>query len=102
MQQQTIQDKHESDCNIFEREPKRMKKAIADKNSQFKTHRINRKLEKVIKKAHTTPAPNQYEQLTGHTLMPLIEGKIQYHKLKKSQNLEQVIKELRERERVII
>ena len=51
----------------------------------------------MIEKDHTTPAPNQYEQRTGHTLTPLIQGKIQCHKLKKAHSLDQVRKKLRER-----
>ena len=45
-------------------------------------------------KAHDTPAPNVYQRRTGHTLTPLMLGKIQYHKMKKEHNISQVRKEL--------
>ena len=98
VEQTIVQSKRKRNDEVFEAEEKEMKIAITDKNSQFKTHRINSKVEKVVEKALTTPAPNQYERRTGQTLTPLMQGKIQYHKLKKAHNLEQVRNELKERE----
>eukprot|EP00957_Ditylum_brightwellii_P016664 1252736-Ditylum_brightwellii.AAC.1 len=39
-------------------------------------------------------APNVYEERTGHTIAPLIQGKIQYSKMKKDNNIEAIQQEL--------
>ena len=51
----------------------------------------------VKSKYANTPAPNIYEHRTGQTLTPLIQGKIQYHKMKKEHNLAAVRNKLSER-----
>jgi len=95
--QSLIQNRRERNHDDFETEQKSIKKAITNKNCQFKARRIQCKVEKVIEKAHTNAAPNVYERRTGQTLTPLMDGKIQYHKMKKAHNLEAVRNELRER-----
>ena len=52
--------------------------------NQFKKERIAKKPTKIISKQNNTPAPNIYERCTGQSLTPLLEGKIQYHKMKKT------------------
>ena len=89
--------KRKLDCDVFETEQEKIQKAITNKDSQFKTHRIQCKVEKVIEKAHANPAPNIYERRTGQTLTPLMSGKIQIHKMKKQHNMEAVRNELRVR-----
>ena len=66
-------------------------------HSQFKCERISAKVEKVIEKVGANPAPNIYQRRQGQSLTPLIEGKIQYAKMKKDFSIEQVRLELRAR-----
>ena len=68
--------KRHLNCDVFETEQEIIQKAITNKDSQFKTHRIQCKVEKVMEKAHANPAPNVYERCTGQTLTPLMKGKI--------------------------
>ena len=97
LHQNLIQNQRERNHDEFEIQQKSVTQAITHKNSQFKASRIQSKVEKVIEKAHTNAAPNLYERRTGQTLTPLMDGKIQYHKMKKAHNLEAVRDELRER-----
>ena len=99
-QQKSIDDlaiKRNRDGEDFKTERKKMKLALTDTTKQFKMERIKGKVEHVKSKAHNTPAPNVYQRRTGQTLTPLMQGKIQYHKLKKDHNLAQIKNELTER-----
>ena len=93
-----IGNKRKLNHDDFKTEKLTIQKAITNKDSQFKSHRIQCKVEKVIEKANANPAPNIYERRTGQTLTPLMNGKIQIHKMKKQHNMEAVRKELRLRE----
>ena len=68
------------------------RKAINDTltncNKQFKKESINKKVPSIIVTANDNPTPNQYQTCVGQILTPLIEGKIQYHKIKKIHNTE--------------
>ena len=58
LHQSLIQNQRERNHDDFEIEQKSVKQAINHKNSQFKASRIQRKVEKVIEKAHTKATPN--------------------------------------------
>ena len=100
-QQTTIRDieiKRNRNGEDFKTERKKMKVSLTDSTKQFKSKRIESKVEVLKRKAHDTPAPNVYERRTGQTLTPLMQGKIQYHKLKKAHNLAQIRNELTARQ----
>ena len=63
-------------------------------NKQFKKERIDKKVRSIVAKANDNPAPNQYQIRVGQTLTPLIAGKIQYHKMKRIHNMQQIRLEL--------
>eukprot|EP00957_Ditylum_brightwellii_P016552 1244250-Ditylum_brightwellii.AAC.1 len=73
---------------------KKIKDQLTLSHHQFKVERINSKVHHVISKYHNTLAPNVYQQRSGVTLTPLMEGKVQYHKMKKEHNIIAVREEL--------
>lgn len=75
-----------------------LKQALTMDNCHFKKIRIKKKLNHIKSRINNSPAPNVYQRRTGETLTPLIQGKIQFHKLKKKFNIQQIRSELRERE----
>ena len=62
---------------------KTVKKAPTDHSVQFKTKLITKQIQKVIAMVDANPAPNMYQRCSGQTLIPLIEGGIQYGKISK-------------------
>ena len=80
--------------DIYEQERKAIDSSLTNLNTQFKKERVDKKINRIKQKYSNTPAPNVYERRTGQTLTPLIQGKIQYHKMKKDQNMIAVRNEL--------
>ena len=76
---------------------RRIKDSLTKPSIQFKKERINRKVDKVKATYFNTPAPNRFQRREGYTLTPLMEGKIQYGKMKKKDNMDAVRDELRVR-----
>ena len=74
--QKLIRDKRQHNYNTFETKQKMRKKSITNTNCQFEARRIQRKVEKVIEKAHTNATTHAYERRTGQTLTPLTVGNI--------------------------
>lgn len=68
--------------------------ALTLERSGFKKERIRKKIDHIKDRIRNTPAPNIYQRRTGQTLTPLIQGKIQFHKLKKKYNTKQIKDEL--------
>ena len=62
---------------------------------QFEEEMIKRKVALVINTTHKYFFPNVYSRRIGHTLTPLMTGKIQYAKLKKISNMDAIKSELR-------
>ena len=48
-------------------------------------------------KYSATPVPNKYQIRTGTTLTPMMQGKIQYGKMKKGDNMEAIRREVTSR-----
>ena len=83
--------------DAYQQERKLINLLLTDLDTQFKKERVDKKVTLVKSKYANTPAPNIYEHRTGQTLTPLIQGKIQYHKMKKEHNLASVRNELLQR-----
>ena len=79
-------------------EQRSIKRTLTDKVAQFKVERISQKVEAVKRTAYNVTRPNVHERRTGHTLTPLISGKIQYAKMLKKDNFEAVRNEMRARD----
>ena len=80
--------------DTYEHERMIINQSLTDLDTQFKKERVDKKVTLVKSKYANTPAPNVYERRTGQTLTPLIQGKIQYHKMKKEHNVASVRNEL--------
>ena len=62
---------------------------------QFEEEIIKQKVALVINTIHKYFCQNVYSRRIGHTLTPLMTGKIQYAKLKKMNNMDSIKSELR-------
>ena len=78
-------------------ETRQLKKALTSPNLQFKKVRIEQKLGDQRSRMNNNRAPNALQQRSGHTLTPLMEGKIQYYFLTAKDNILQVRAALEER-----
>ena len=85
-----------SDDN-FKRERARIKMQIASDDNQFKRKRIEGKVSHIKSKINENRAPNALERMQGQTLTPLMQGKIQYSKITKRDNMDIIKDELRVR-----
>ena len=61
-------------------EKRRIRRTLTYKAVHFKLEQISQKVEAVKKSVYNITRPNVHERRTGHTLTPLISGKIQYAK----------------------
>ena len=73
---------------------KRVRQLLTTSSVQFKRERINKKVQNLRSNYHNNPAPNQYQRREGYTLTPLMEGRIQYGLLLKTDNADAVRDEL--------
>ena len=80
--------------NTLTSERKYLKRELTSKPLQFKQERIAKKVNRVISWINLDLPPNQYQRRVGQTLTPLMQGKIQYGKLIKKYNIEQIRCEL--------
>eukprot|EP00957_Ditylum_brightwellii_P150708 11474993-Ditylum_brightwellii.AAC.1 len=62
--------------------------------AQFKQKYIQEKVDNMMSSYRQTRPPSQYQRQAGHSLTPLLQGKIQYDKLLKKYNMEAVKEEL--------
>lgn len=83
--------------HTYEASRKAIKELITEDDSQFKKRRQGERIEKVIHTANDSRQQNVYERRTGQTLTPLLLGKIQYAKLIKKHNMQQIKDELNAR-----
>ena len=84
-------------ANEYNIKRRRIKESLATTVKQFKKERIEKKVNHVISTYSKNPAPNRFQRQEGYTLTPLMEGKIQYGKMKKLANIDPVRNELRAR-----
>ena len=84
----------ELEKNEYTQERSRIYQLLTQPNHQFKKKRIEKKINHIKDKYNNTPAQNVYERRHGQTLTPLIIGKIQIHKMKKTDNFDAVRNEL--------
>ena len=78
----------------YKQKRRRILHSLTKPNVQFKKERIDKKMNVMIQRYNNTPAPNVYERRTGETLTPLLQGRIQFHKMKKADNMDAVRNEL--------
>ena len=83
-----------NDNNILTLDRKNLKRSLTCQHLQFKKERITKKVNRVIARVHLELPPNMYQRRVVQTLTPLIERKIQYGKLKKKYNMQQIRSEL--------
>ena len=81
----------------FSNKRRRVKEALTDPSAQFKKERIIKKVDAIKQSYSNNPAPNRFQRREGYTLTPLLEGKIQYGKMKKKDNMDAVRDELKAR-----
>ena len=78
-------------------ETRELKKLLTCPNLQFKKVRIDQKLNRSCSRINTDCPLNALQQHSGHTLTPLMEGKIQYYFLTAKDNISQIRAELEAR-----
>ena len=88
-----IKSEHTDDRN-YNLKWKLISLSLTNTDTQFKRERIEKKLTNIILKYNNNHAPNIYKRCTGQSLAPLLEGKTQYHKMKKNYNMEAMKDEL--------
>ena len=66
---------------------KRVKESLTTSGVQFKKDWINEKVDCVKAWYSKNSAPNRFQQGKGYTLTPLMQGKIQYGKMRKRDNM---------------
>ena len=76
-----------TDDRIYNLKRKVISLSLTNPDNQFKKQRIEKKLTNIISKYNNNSASNIYEKHTGQSLTPLLEGKIQHHKMKKNHNM---------------
>ena len=76
---------------------KRVCSDLTSKDRSFKKKRTDNNVNKIISKIGSHVTPNIYERRRGQTLTPLIQGTIQYSKMKRDHNIDFVREELRTR-----
>ena len=74
-----------------------VKISLTSPSKQFKKERIDKKVNRVKASYSNNPLPNRYQRRSGYTLTPLMQGKIQYGKMRKNDNIEAVREELKAR-----
>ena len=78
-------------------ETRELKKMLTCPNLQFKKVRIDEKLNRTRSRMNNDRPLNALQQRSGHTLTPLMEGKIQYYFLTAKDNIAQIRAELEAR-----
>ena len=74
-----------------------IKQSLTSPSVQFKRQRIEKKVDNLKERYSNNPAPNRFKRREGYTLTPLMQGKIQYGKMKKKDNIDAVREELKVR-----
>ena len=72
----------------------KIKQQFKNPCNHFSKIRIMKKINHFKDTMHNTPAPNAYERRRGQTRTPFMQGKIQFRKLRKQDNIQAVKNEL--------
>ena len=89
-----LQEKRNRDGINNTAEKRDTKQTLTSSTLKFKQERIDQKVVAMIQTYHNVTFPNVHKRRTGHTLTPLISGKIQYTKISKAHNIQAVRNEL--------
>ena len=81
----------------YSQKRRRIRESLTNPSAQFKKKRIEKKVNCLKGSYSKNPQPNRFQRREGYTLTPLMQGKIQYGKLRKKYNMEAVSEELRKR-----
>ena len=81
----------------YTRKRQRIEKSLTTSAVQFKKERIEKKVDRMKAGYSKVNLPNRFERREGYTLTPLMQGKIQYGKMRKKENMDAVREELRMR-----
>ena len=76
-----VRDAHSLDEYISKR--RRIEKSLTTSAVQFKKERIKKKVDRVKATYSKVNAPNRFQRREGYTLTPVMQGKVQYGKMKK-------------------